>query len=74
MNVPVSGDQDEQIEPALLVAAQPPADLDRIERDLADVEVALDRLAAGSYFFDEVTGEPMAEGVLEIDPLARRER
>ena len=75
MNVPVSGDQSDQSdqsEPVAVVAQQPPADLDRIERDLAAVEVALERLASDNYFLDEVTGEPMSAGVLELDPLARR--
>jgi RNA polymerase-binding transcription factor DksA len=49
-----------------------PLDLDRIERDLADVEVALARLDAGTYWTDEVTGEPIPESVLADDPTARR--
>ncbi|MFM7125267.1 MAG: hypothetical protein ACKOYO_00185 [Actinomycetota bacterium] len=49
-----------------------PPDLDRIERDLADVEEALARLDAGTYWTDEVTGEPIPSGVLEGNPLARR--
>lgn len=47
-------------------------DLDAIERDLAAVEVALARLADGTYWTDEVTGEPIADDVLTHDPLARR--
>ncbi len=50
------------------------ADLDRIEQDLADVETALSRLDQGTYFTDEVTGEPIAEALLEHEPLARRNR
>ena len=34
-------------------------DLDGIERDLADVEVALARLDAGTYWTDEVTGDQL---------------
>ena len=49
-------------------------DLDRMERDLADAETALARLDAGTYFTDEVTGEPLAAEVLVADPLARRNR
>lgn len=47
-------------------------DLDAVERDLADVEVALGRLADGTYWTDEITGEPIAEDVLARNPLARR--
>lgn len=51
----------------------PPAiDLDAIERDLADVEVALDRLDAGTYWLDEVTGEPLPADLLADHPTARR--
>ena len=55
------------------VAGAPVAvDLDTIERDLAAVEVALGRLADGTYWTDEVTGEPIPDDVLTHDPLARR--
>lgn len=47
-------------------------DLDAIERDLADVESALNRLADGTYWTDEVTGEPIPESVLADRPTARR--
>jgi RNA polymerase-binding transcription factor DksA len=47
-------------------------DLDRIEADLGDVERALSRLDDGSYWADEVTGEPIPDDVLTADPLARR--
>jgi RNA polymerase-binding transcription factor DksA len=47
-------------------------DLDAVERDLAAVERALDRLSEGTYWTDEVTGEPIPEGVLADDPTARR--
>ena len=33
---------------------------------------ARDRLADGTYGTDEVTGEPIADEVLENDPTARR--
>jgi RNA polymerase-binding transcription factor DksA len=48
------------------------ADLDTIESDLAAVETALNRLDAGTYWTDEVTGEPLPEAVLEENPLLRR--
>jgi RNA polymerase-binding transcription factor DksA len=47
-------------------------DLDAIERDLAGVEAALARLDSGSYFTDEVSGEPISLEILEADPTARR--
>lgn len=46
-------------------------DLDAIERDLTDVQTALDRLNDGSYWTDEVTGEPIADDVLASHPTAR---
>lgn len=49
-----------------------PVDLDAVERDLRDVEVSLTRLADGTYWTDEVTGEAIAEDVLVRNPLARR--
>lgn len=50
----------------------PAPNLDRIEQDLEDVETALVRLADGTYFVDEVTGAPISDEVLELDPLTRR--
>ena len=47
-------------------------DLDKIEADLLDVDVALERLEAGSYFTDEVTGKPLGEELLTNNPIARR--
>ena len=47
-------------------------DLDAVERDLAAVEIALERLSDGTYWTDEVTGEPIPEHVLTDDPTARR--
>jgi RNA polymerase-binding transcription factor DksA len=47
-------------------------DLDAIEKDLADVETALNRLDAGTYWTDEVTGQPLPDSLLEANPLARR--
>jgi RNA polymerase-binding transcription factor DksA len=47
-------------------------DLDVVERDLAAVETALQRLSDGTYWADEVTGDPIPEHVLAADPTARR--
>lgn len=47
-------------------------DLDAIERDLADVEVALTRLDAGTYWTDEVTGDELSADLLDEQPTARR--
>ncbi|HEX3090363.1 MAG TPA: hypothetical protein VHQ23_17050 [Ilumatobacteraceae bacterium] len=52
--------------------AEPALDLDAIERDLADVEVALTRLDAGTYWTDEITGAELPAGVLAVNPTARR--
>ena len=48
------------------------AELDRIEADLSGVEVALDRLDAGTYWTCEVTGQPLPDALLANDPVARR--
>lgn len=45
---------------------------DEIEADLAAVEVALARLDAGTYWTDEVTGQPLPEELLQANPAARR--
>ena len=47
-------------------------DLDAIERDLADVEVALARLDAGTYWTDEITGDELPAELLDEQPTARR--
>jgi len=47
-------------------------DLDGIERDLADVEVALTRLDTGAYWTDEVTGQQLPDDLLADHPTARR--
>jgi RNA polymerase-binding transcription factor DksA len=46
--------------------------MDAIERDLADVETALARLDAGTYWTDEVTGQPLSAELLARRPLVRR--
>jgi RNA polymerase-binding transcription factor DksA len=43
-----------------------------IEADLADVEVALERLDSGEYWRDETTGEPLDGTLLDERPTARR--
>ena len=50
----------------------PAPDLAAIERDLAAVEAALAALDDGSYWVDEVTGEPIPDEVLATNPVARR--
>ena len=60
-------DPDPQAESALA-----PVDLDAIAGDLADVELALSRLEAGTYWTDEVTGEPLPDDLLAAYPTARR--
>ena len=51
---------------------EPPLDLDAIETDLADVEVALERLDAGTYWTCEVSGQPLPDQLLRDRPTARR--
>ena len=46
--------------------------IDAIELDLNGVDTALDRLEKGTYFTDEVTGEPLETNFLISNPLARR--
>lgn len=48
------------------------ASIDSIERDLADVEAALSRLDNGTYWTDEITGQPLPDDLLAKRPLARR--
>jgi RNA polymerase-binding transcription factor DksA len=46
--------------------------IDAIARDLDDVDAALKRLDAGTYFTDEATGAPLDPAWLAQRPLARR--
>ena len=46
--------------------------LDSIEAELADVELALARLDAGSYDTCETCGAPIPDDVLVSRPTARR--
>jgi RNA polymerase-binding transcription factor DksA len=48
------------------------SELDKIAAELAGVEAALERLDAGTYWTDEVTGEPLPDELLSADPVARR--
>ena len=68
---PSSAEEAEGVEEAVEVDLDV-IDLDAVERDLAAVEVALERLDEGTYWTDEVTGEPIPEHVLADDPTARR--
>ena len=45
--------------------------LEQLERELAEIEAALQRLDEGTYGIDEVTGEPIAPERLEAFPIAR---
>jgi len=45
--------------------------LEQLERDLAEIEAALQRLDEGTYGVDEVTGDPIAAERLEAYPVAR---
>jgi RNA polymerase-binding transcription factor DksA len=49
-----------------------PIDLDAIEADLADVEIALSRLDAGTYWTCEISGETLPDELLLERPTARR--
>lgn len=51
-----------------------PVDLDAIERELDAVQTALDRLNDGTYWSDEVTGDPLPDALLAADPTARSTR
>lgn len=62
----------EDVADPVVEASEPSIDLDRIERDLEGVEAALRRLDDGSYWTDEITGEPLDDALLVADPVARR--
>jgi RNA polymerase-binding transcription factor DksA len=47
-------------------------DLDAMDADFVAVERALARLADGTYWTDEVSGQPIPDDVLVADPTARR--
>lgn len=54
------------------VNPEQPLNLDDMERDLADVELALGRLENGTYWTDELTGAPIETSHLAANPTARR--
>ncbi len=45
--------------------------LEQLEEELAEIQSALERIDAGTYGVDEVTGEPIAPERLEAIPTAR---
>ena len=49
-----------------------PVNLDQVEKDLADVETALARLEAGTYWTCEVTGQELPDELLAQQPTTRR--
>jgi len=55
----------------MLVHMSDVLDLDAIEANLNDVEVALERLESGTYFTDEISGSALSEDVLSANPTAR---
>jgi RNA polymerase-binding transcription factor DksA len=65
-------DTEQQATDDVSAAPSPPLDLAAITRDLADVEVALARLDAGTYWVDEVTGAELPAAMLADRPTARR--
>jgi RNA polymerase-binding transcription factor DksA len=65
------------VNPAGIVATMEPdtpapLDLDAVLADLDAVEHALERLDAGTYFTDEVSGATLPDELLAADPTARR--
>ena len=48
--------------------------IEAIERDLNDVDAAMDRLEKGTYFSDEVTGAVLQPAFIAANPLARRNK
>jgi len=68
---PAEQHDEPQAETTQVAPAAAPLDLDGIERDLADVEIALTRLDAGTYWADEVTGEELSAELLATHPTAR---
>jgi DnaK suppressor protein len=45
--------------------------LEQLEEELAELQAALERIDAGTYGIDEVTGKPIAPERLEAVPTAR---
>lgn len=67
-----TGTAPDAVDPSATDASIAEIDIAGIEADLDGVQAALDRLADGTYWTDEVTGEAIATDVLAADPLARR--
>jgi RNA polymerase-binding transcription factor DksA len=61
----------DHLEPSNDEAGDSP-DLGHVMQQLDAVETALERLDAGTYWTDEVTGDPIPEHVLDADPVTRR--
>ncbi|HXQ58457.1 MAG TPA: TraR/DksA C4-type zinc finger protein [Acidimicrobiales bacterium] len=74
-------DESDEIDEADVVAAEPAVDtvgvdldielLESIEQELADVELALERLGDGSYGLCETCGGALGEDELEAGPARR---
>lgn len=58
--------------PAVIDRSRLGSQLTQIEADLADVEVALARLDAGTYWTCERTGLPLPDALLAERPAARQ--
>lgn len=58
--------------PASVASDAPLLDLVAVEADLADVETALARLEAGTYWTCEVTGQPLPDDLMAAEPTRRR--
>lgn len=70
---PIEAAESAPVEAAEASEAAPAAlDLAAIEADLADVEVALQRLDAGTYWTCEVTGQPLPDDLMAAEPTRRR--
>jgi hypothetical protein len=69
---PTTSVASDDAEPPVEPGEQGELDLDAVERDLTGVEIALERLDAGTYRTDEIDGRPIPDEVLERDPTTRR--
>ena len=63
--------QHEPATPTVVNTAHTAINLVAIEQDLADVEIALSWLEAGTYWTCEVTGNDIPDSVLEQKPTSR---
>lgn len=69
---PIVAESSDSGGPAEPAVAGTQLDLDAIETDLADVEIALARLESGEYWTCEITGRPLSDELLAAKPTARR--